>query len=248
MVDSVSSTPGLGTFEANQRAADEAAAREQDDADELSSDYEDFLLLMTTQMQNQDPLEPMDSTEFVSQLAQFSGVEQQVNMNSKLDELISSFNNGQFDEAALYLGKVITAPTGNFTADSANLPQIEYTTPDDTVSASIEIFDQFDQRVRTIPAEIASTAKSVEWDMTDALGDAVDNGVYRAEIVSTNFNGEITRENALTKNRVTEVIKLENGFDLKTETGDRISLDEVTRLGEYIPPDNSIIDTSNLAS
>ena len=137
-------TTGISTFDTNQNIANAAAAAQEETAAEsVSSDYEDFLILMTTQMKNQDPLKPMDSTEFVSQLAQFSGVEQQVNMNTKLDALLNSFNNGQFDEAALYLGKMVTAPSGNFVVADGAAPEIEYTTPDDAVAAKMEIYDQF---------------------------------------------------------------------------------------------------------
>jgi flagellar basal-body rod modification protein FlgD len=59
----------------------------------LTQDYNSFLKLLTTQMQNQDPLSPMESTEFTNQLVQFSQVEQQISQNTKLDKLVSLQNN-----------------------------------------------------------------------------------------------------------------------------------------------------------
>ena len=59
--------------------------------------YDAFLKLLVAQMQNQDPTKPMDSTEFVAQLASFSGVEQSVKINSKLDALITSIGLNQAD-------------------------------------------------------------------------------------------------------------------------------------------------------
>ena len=55
----------------------------------LAEDFDQFLILLTTQLQNQDPLNPMDSTEFTNQLVQFSQVEQAINQNQKLDDLVS---------------------------------------------------------------------------------------------------------------------------------------------------------------
>ena len=55
----------------------------------LASDFNQFLILLTTQLQHQDPLSPMDTTEFTNQLVAFSGVEQQINTNQKLDSLVS---------------------------------------------------------------------------------------------------------------------------------------------------------------
>src|SRR5688572_32958290 len=54
----------------------------------LSGDYTNFLTLLTAQLKNQDPLSPMDATQFTQQLVQFSAVEQQINGNKKLDQLI----------------------------------------------------------------------------------------------------------------------------------------------------------------
>ena len=58
----------------------------------LASDFDNFLVLLTTQLQNQDPLNPTDSTEFTNQLVQFSQVEQGINTNQKLDALLQQFN------------------------------------------------------------------------------------------------------------------------------------------------------------
>ncbi len=56
---------------------------------EAGTDFQTFLTLLTTQLRNQDPLKPMDSTQFVAQLASFSAVEQQVRTNEKLAEIIN---------------------------------------------------------------------------------------------------------------------------------------------------------------
>ena len=55
----------------------------------LAEDFAQFLTLLTVQLQNQDPLSPMDTTEFTNQLVAFTGVEQQINTNQKLDSLVA---------------------------------------------------------------------------------------------------------------------------------------------------------------
>ncbi|MDB5648664.1 MAG: flgD, partial [Hyphomicrobiales bacterium] len=74
-----------------------------------SVDYNSFLKLMVTQMQNQDPTAPMDSSQFLSQLASFSSVEQAVQSNTKLDSLISM---SQISQADGIIGKVATSSDG----------------------------------------------------------------------------------------------------------------------------------------
>ena len=62
----------------------------------LATTLGDFLLLLTTQLKNQDPLEPMDSGEFTSQLVQFASVEQQISQNRNLEELILTWIQSSF--------------------------------------------------------------------------------------------------------------------------------------------------------
>ncbi|MBS0253098.1 MAG: flagellar hook assembly protein FlgD [Proteobacteria bacterium] len=72
-------------------------------------DYNDFLKLMITQLQNQDPLNPTDTNQFMSQIAEFSNVEQGINANSKLDQLLVNSN---ISQASTMIGLVITGTDG----------------------------------------------------------------------------------------------------------------------------------------
>src|SRR5215470_14788285 len=71
----------------------------------LSSNFDTFLTLLTTQLQNQDPLQPMDSNQFTQQLVEFSQVEQQINSNKNLESLISLTKYQTNQSAVSYLGK-----------------------------------------------------------------------------------------------------------------------------------------------
>ncbi len=73
---------------ANKSSSSSTIPNGDDALASLSGDYSNFLTLLTTQLKNQDPLSPMDSTQFTQQLVQFSAVEQQINGNKKLDQLI----------------------------------------------------------------------------------------------------------------------------------------------------------------
>jgi flagellar basal-body rod modification protein FlgD len=75
-------------------------------------DYDSFLKLLTAQMKFQDPTKPMDSTEFVAQLASFSNVEQGIKMNTKLDSLITS---SALNQADSLIGKTVTSIDGKVT-------------------------------------------------------------------------------------------------------------------------------------
>src|SRR5579884_4519904 len=74
----------------------------------LSSDYNTFLTLLTTQLQNQDPLNPMDSSQFTQQLVEFASVQQEVGMNSNLQTLISLQQTSEATAAMQFLGSNVT--------------------------------------------------------------------------------------------------------------------------------------------
>ena len=95
------------------------------DGKAATADYNTFIKLLIAQMKNQDPTKPMDSTEFVSQLASFSAVEQQTQTNTKLDTMAKSLNNimvdGPISRAEGYVGKYLsfTDEKGVVTAGTA---------------------------------------------------------------------------------------------------------------------------------
>ncbi|WP_193178080.1 flagellar hook assembly protein FlgD [Oricola nitratireducens] len=75
-------------------------------------DYNSFLKLLVAELKNQDPTKPMDSTEYVAQLATFSNVEQGIQTNSKLDDLISM---GHLQQAGSIIGRTLTTPDKSVT-------------------------------------------------------------------------------------------------------------------------------------
>ncbi len=81
-------------------------------ASKASVDYQSFLKLLVAQMKNQDPTNPMDSTQYMAQLASFSQVEQSVQMNQKLDQMLQS---STLDQASAIIGRTITSADGETT-------------------------------------------------------------------------------------------------------------------------------------
>jgi flagellar basal-body rod modification protein FlgD len=83
--------------------------------------YDNFLKLLVAQLKNQDPTNPSDPTAFVSHLASFSSVEQQVNMNSKLDALLTQT---ELSQGASVIGRTVTSADGSI---SGSVAQVEIT-------------------------------------------------------------------------------------------------------------------------
>ncbi|MFN4167999.1 MAG: flagellar hook assembly protein FlgD [Pannonibacter phragmitetus] len=100
----MTTVPGVGGASAAQSQSASTAARDQ-----LMLDYNAFLQLMMAQMKNQDPTEPVDSTQQLAQLASFSQVEQSIKMNTKLETMLANMSFGQVDDL---IGRTVTDAAG----------------------------------------------------------------------------------------------------------------------------------------
>src|SRR5476649_1808597 len=100
-MSAVSSTPISSSVPAA------ASATSAVDSTEIASNFTTFLTLLTTQLQNQDPLSPMDTNQFTQQLVQFAGVEQQMKTNDSLSTLVSLQQNAQTTEALALVGATV---------------------------------------------------------------------------------------------------------------------------------------------
>ncbi len=189
------------------------------DAEKTSKDYDNFLLLLTAQLKNQDPLQPLDSTTFVSQLAQFSNVEQQVKMNTKFDTLISNLTGSDFSKASNYLGKYVAADGGKTYIDTNDTKtSFKYKTDDTVKSVNAFITDRFGKEVKNIQLPLAPNGITQNWDLTDNDGENVDNGLYNIVIQTTDAEGKITKTPAETKVKIVQAHKTDTGFAYLTDT------------------------------
>ena len=91
---------------------------QSDQVSKTQVDYQSFLKLLVAQMKNQDPTSPMDSTQYMAQLAAFSQVEQSVQMNTKLDQMLQS---STLEQAASIIGRTVTSADGETTGKVAEV-------------------------------------------------------------------------------------------------------------------------------
>ncbi len=143
-------------------------------ANELAGDFETFLTLLTAQLKNQDPLKPMESTEFVAQLANFSSVEQQVRTNDRLDEIAAALGGDTSTGLAAWIGREVRAP--GKAAFSGVPVEVEVQPLKDVDQAVLVVRNDFDQVVAR--RAVDPTAASVVWDGTNEAGTEAAHGVY----------------------------------------------------------------------
>jgi len=150
----------------------------------ITADFQTFLRLLTTQMQNQDPLNPMESTEFASQLAQFSGVEQQVRTNDLLIAMQAGLATLGMGELGGWIGMEARAEMPvNFEGQAVTLAGAPHGLAD---RMELIVRDAQGAVVQQIPIPLG--ADSFDWDGSDLSGDSVPPGLYSFTI--QNWSGE----------------------------------------------------------
>jgi flagellar basal-body rod modification protein FlgD len=161
-------------------------------AQSLASDFSSFLQLLTTQLQNQDPLSPMDSTEFTNQLVQFSAVEQQININSKLDSLVSLGLGNSMSSAIGYVGKDVSYISSEFNFDGTRPIEMNYaySGAKEAVNSKIRIYNEEGDLVFETNASTNSGKNDFTWDGKDNEGNLVEAGTYEIKIDALDIDGK----------------------------------------------------------
>ncbi|HYE49304.1 MAG TPA: flagellar hook assembly protein FlgD [Azospirillaceae bacterium] len=170
----------------------------------LSENYETFLTMLTTQLKNQDPLQPQDTTEFTNQLVNFSQVEQQIAANKKLDALVAAFGAGQPSQALGYMGKVVEADSDQLQLMN-NYSEFTYELDRDATSATLEIYDSLDRKVATKEIPKKAGEHNVTWDGKDASGNQLPDGTYKIKLNLPGADGKQVGHEVRTAGLVTGV-------------------------------------------
>jgi len=188
---------GYGASSASNETTSSSSSTE-----ELGMDQ--FLKLFIAQIQNQDPLSPLDSAEFTAQLAQFTSVEQLYGMNSRLadiEEALSS-QNEQRDDLG-FIGKTVTANDNTIRVDDGTVQAGSYTI-DGSGYVTVDVYDSDGLLVRTFYEGWEDEGEhSVNWDGRDDTGTLVDDGTYSFGINARDENGLYISYNTYISGEVT---------------------------------------------
>lgn len=195
--------PLYGTTTTNRIATPPTAAEAESAKAVLSSDFDTFLKMLTVQVQNQDPLNPVDSTDYATQLATFSSVEQQVLTNDLLRELSSTLGGDALREMSAWIGMeaLVRAPVQYNGTPVAIRP--EYAEGAD--SAALVVRDSGGNVVQSFDLPLGQ--EEVIWAGTDETGAALPAGAYRLEIQSYTDGALVNTVQAQAYSRIEEVRK-----------------------------------------
>ena len=163
----------------------------QDNGQRNELGQEDFLMLMTTQLKNQDPLKPADNAEFMSQLAQFGAVEGLADLKTEIQELAGSLVSNQTIQAAAMLGHKVLVPATHGVLEQDGVIEGAVELPNSVSSLNLGIYDSAGQLVSNVSLGSQSPGMvAFDWNGLATDGTVVPPGRYsiRAEAVNGGVN------------------------------------------------------------
>ena len=174
------------------------------DGKKLAEDFDDFLVLLTTQLQNQDPMDPMDSAEFTNQLVSFTAVEQQIQTNQNLETLADLSRLNNVGSVASYLGNeaLIEAPSGDHTTDGISW---QYSNNDATESLVLRVVNEAGSTVYERTGNTGLGVHEFNWDGYNNAGTLMEPGNYSLEISAVDDAGDTLKPGIAVQETITAV-------------------------------------------
>ena len=229
MVDAVSSTTAAG-------ASSTGRAR-------LAENFDTFLTLLTTQLKNQDPLSPMDSTQFTQQLVQMTGVEQQLLTNDLLEKLVSNTGSG-ISTAVSLIGKEVRADS-NLAALSGGKAEWVYKLDRAATDVKIEVLDSKGRVVQSIaPTDNKAGEHTFKWDGKTASGSTAAEGVYSLRVTAKDSEGSTVPTGVVAQGVVTGVQQVD-GQTVVTINGAQIPWEKITLIRQAPQPEPDETETAS---
>lgn len=194
---------------------------------------EEFLKLLTTQLANQNPLEPVDNQAFIAQLAQFATVEQQSQMNSTLESLLVAQASTNQTAVANLVGKGVSFKSNQISLGAMGDTAITGRIAEDAVKVSAIITDKNGRVVRSIVVNGNQDAGpiSLNWDGMDAEGKRLPAGTYSVTLTAEDAKGQSVTAGAHGKGRVS-AISFTEGVPQLIVNGVRVRLSDVLEVNE----------------
>lgn len=208
-------------------AATNTAATQDPKENALSSDFETFLKMLTVQMQNQDPLNPIEGADYAVQLATFSEVEQAVKSNDLLENLSSQLGLLGFSQLSGWVGmEARSEAPAYFDGENPVTLTAEFDAASD--NSKLVVRDLDDEIVAEVPVD--ATEGKFEWDGKDADGQQMASGLYKLSVDNYYGTEKISTTAVQTYSRIVEARADGSDVVLVLEGGNEIGSGDVTAL------------------
>ena len=155
----------------------------------LAGDLDAFLLLLTTQLENQDPLSPLEPTEFTGQLVQFASVEQQIATNDSMEKLLEVQNASLASAVVGFIGTEVVGDFGGKLPLQNGEAKFEYTLTNNAQNVVMTVMDDKGKIMFTKAGGTSAGTHEVVWDGKDMNGLPVEDGAYFLTVTPIAFQG-----------------------------------------------------------
>jgi flagellar basal-body rod modification protein FlgD len=193
----------------------------------LAQNFDTFLTLLTTQLKNQNPLEPLDTNQFTQQLVQFAGVEQQINMNQQLTSLVNLQKATQVTSAMSFLGS--TATVDGTTTKLANSAAAWSFAVDKPSTATVNIKNASGVLAYSGSYPLTPGTQNFNWDGRGNNGVKWPDGDYSLSVTAKDASGNTVAVSTEVKGTVDSVDLTQNPPMLKIG-GQSFSLDKIKQV------------------
>jgi flagellar basal-body rod modification protein FlgD len=196
----------------------------------IAGNFNTFLQLLTTQLQNQDPLSPLDTTQFTQQLVEFASVEQQVNMNTNLQTLISMQQTTEATSALQLVGNTVTVNgTAAALSNATNTPATWSINASAPATGTVTITSSAGTTAYTGTVALNAGTQSYTWNGVGSSGQTWPDGTYTMAISATGANGQAVTTSTQVQGVVTAVNINQNPPTL-TVSGQNIPISQIQSL------------------
>ncbi len=192
-----------------------------------------FLQLLVTQMQNQNPLDPQDNSEFVAQLAQFSSLETMQNLSTSVDAIGGMYQSSQALQASNLVGRTVIVDSGSTRVDTSKGMTGSVDLPDTSTITTVKVYNSHGDVVRTIDlGEQKAGEQKFTWDGKDDDGNVLESGDY-----SFVANGSLGGKNSTLKTYLPDTVtsvtmgSAGSAMTLNLADGTNVDLSKIRQIG-----------------
>jgi flagellar basal-body rod modification protein FlgD len=190
-----------------------------------------FLKLLVTQLQNQDPLNPLDDKEFIAQLAQFSSLEQMTNISSGITSLTEKTGQQDMLSAVNYIGKEVTAEGSEMTKGENYVTPVYFTLSGAAAQVFANVYDANNNLVRTEKFTSMQAGEfAFNWDGKDYNGNAVGSGQYNVYFAAESPTGAAVLVDTEVSGTVTALEQGDGETYFRLSDGRKISFSDIKKV------------------
>ncbi|WP_404401841.1 flagellar hook assembly protein FlgD [Pelagibacterium halotolerans] len=223
MVESVSSTASSSAMASSRQS--------------IAEDFDTFLSILTTQLKNQNPLDPMDTNQFTQQLVQFTGVEQQLKTNEYLEAMMLSSQNQINSQAVNYVGQTVVASGATTDLIDGKATWI-YKVAEASEDVTVTIKDQSGNVVYSQETSMKAGTDQIVWDGTTNSGAVLTSGKYTITIDARDADGKAIDVTTKMKG-VVESVDVSGTEPYLIVNGLRLPLSSITEIGNTESTDDA---------